>query len=123
MTKLGLDALTNEQLAEQFIRLSLEQYDASAIDDSDAYNARMHVIYDITRLLRRRGLYARRALVPLLEHKNAQVRLNAARELLAVEPDRSRAALEALAASGPFPQRGDAGMSLSFLEDGTYKPT
>ncbi len=42
---------------------------------------------------------------------------------LAVAPIEARAQLEAIAASKWFPQAGDAGMSLSNLDNGIFKPT
>jgi hypothetical protein len=87
----------------------------------------------IEEILRARGPEARKVLVPLLSYRpgslqlfadqTAQVRLNAAKELLAVVPDEARATLEELAAHGPSFQSGSAGMCLQLLDDGIFKPT
>jgi hypothetical protein len=122
MSKLKLETLTDDQLVQRFTGLSLDQYDAMQIDDTGAYNRQYSLLEEIKQLLRDRGVEARRALLPLLDHKNAQVRLNAARELLAIEPQRARATMEAIADRGPYPQRGDAGMALWYL-DGQPKET
>jgi HEAT repeat protein len=73
--------------------------------------------------IRGRGVDARRMLVPLLDHRNAQVRINAAKALLAVVPERARATLEALASNAPSIQRLDARMCLNHLDKGIFKPT
>lgn len=83
--------------------------------------------------LRARGPEARKVLVPLLsyaaasepfaEDRAAEVRLNAAKELLAVVPEQARATLEDLAAHGPSFQSGSAGMCLQLWQDGVFKPT
>ncbi len=122
MSRIGLDTLTNAQLVARFTTLSLQQYGATEIDDSKTYTKLFHRIHAIESVLRKRGVDARRALLPLLAHENAQVRLNAAHELLAIEPLRARAALDALSKSAPGPQMGRAGMALMRLDSGEYKP-
>jgi Domain of unknown function (DUF2019) len=102
MKALKLQNLSNEQLAERFRDLSLEQGEAEMSNDMRTYNRRAQQVDDIGAELRRRGAEARRALVPLLDCPRdagplsavAQCRYNAARELLAVEPARARATLE-----------------------------
>jgi hypothetical protein len=73
--------------------------------------------------LRSRKGDQRRALLSLYDHKNMQVRLNAAKATLAIAPQMARAQLEAIRKSGWRPQAGEAGMSLINLERGIYKPT
>jgi len=133
MTKLHYSDMSNEQLANAFIELSLCQADAIGLGKQ----RRMRELFDELRALkealRARGLEARKVLVPLLSYsprspsvfqdQAAQVRLNAARELLAVLPEQARATLEDLASRGPSAQSGRAGMCLQFLDDGVFKPT
>jgi hypothetical protein len=64
----------------------------------------------------------RRALLPLFEHPNMQVRLKAAKATLAIAPKEARQMLESIAASTWQPQAGDAGMSLENLDCGVYVP-
>ncbi len=122
MSRMELDTLTDAQLVDRFTTLSLQQSDATEIDDNKTYTKLYHRLHAVAGVLRKRGLDARRALLPLLAHENAQVRLNAAHELLAIEPQRARATLEALAKFAPGPQRGSAGMALLALDRGEYKP-
>ncbi len=117
-----LDSLTEKELVERFTDLSLRQYDVLEIDDTRTYTKLSHRLRAVAGVLRKRGRDARRALLPLLDHKNAQARLNAVHQLLAIEPLRARATLEALAKIAPGPQRLPAGMALMRLDSGEYKP-
>jgi hypothetical protein len=65
----------------------------------------------------------RRALLSLFDHENAQVRLQAARATLAVEPAAARSVIESIAQGRKFPQAGDAGMTIENLDSGFYKPS
>src|SRR5262249_46404110 len=65
----------------------------------------------------------RRALLPLYDHPNAQVRLKAVKATLAVAPERARRMLEIIADSREYPQAGDAGMTIDALDQGIFKPT
>lgn len=122
-----LSEMTNQELAKQITVLSLSQYETTyEEDDSRAvpeYNRLYKAIDAISDVLRARGLGARRALIPLLQHANPQVRLNAAHQLLAIVPIEARAVLEDLAQNGPGPQRLSAGMALMHLDNGVYKPS
>jgi hypothetical protein len=126
-----LQELSNEQLTERFKQLSLEQGEAEMSNDMRTYKRRYHLLEDVGAELRRRGPDARRALLPLLNCPRsagplsavAQCRLNAAEELLAVEPDRARATLEEIANSVTQFQMALARQTLGVLDDGTFKPT
>ena len=126
-----LQDLSNEQLAERFKELSLQQGEAEMSSDMRTYSRRFQQLEDVGAELRRRGDGARRALVPLLDCPRnagllsavAQCRYNAAWELLAVEPARARATLEELADSVTQSQMALARHTLGVLDDGTLKPT
>lgn len=78
---------------------------------------------DLTeRELRARGVNARRVLMRLYKHPNLQVRLNAAKCTLGIEPVVARQVIQAIADSKLYPQAGDAGMCLWALDDGIFKP-
>ena len=51
-------------------------------------------------------------LLPLLDHPEAQVRLNAANAVMPIAPDAARRVLVAISESGLMPQAGHAGMDL-----------
>jgi hypothetical protein len=52
-----------------------------------------------------------------------QVRIKAAKNTLAIEPDAARNLLKEIQASKHYPQAMEAGMSLWNLETGVFKPT
>jgi hypothetical protein len=70
-----------------------------------------------------RGHDQRIALVPLLWHRNIQVRLNAAIDSLAIAPVEARAVLQQFRESRQGPQCLQAGMMIRGLDDGSYIPS
>jgi hypothetical protein len=115
--------LSVDQLVEQFIAIGVAQDEALLHDNTGMFNRlydRKTVIVDE---LRARPGDQRRLLVPLYEHPNMQVRLNAAKATLAISPAAARKALEAIWATRWQPQAGSAGMSLRALDEGIFKPT
>jgi hypothetical protein len=112
-----------QDLIAAYLDVSLRE--AEAVERGET--AKVRRLFDermqLDRSIRARGLQARKSLIPLLEHRNAQVRLNTAKHLLAVAPNEARATLEDLAAHGPSQQRGDAGMCFWYMEKGIFKPT
>jgi Domain of unknown function (DUF2019) len=112
-----------QDLVAAYLDVSLRE--ADAVERGEI--AKVRKLFDermqIDRSIRSRGLQARKSLIPLLKHRNAQVRLNAAKQLLAVAPKEARATLEDLAAHGPSQQRGEAGMCFWYMENGIFKPT
>ena len=126
-----LEDSSNEQLAEQFRQLSLQQGEAEMSNDMRKYRRCYDRLNEISDELKRRGPEARRALLPLLNCPRsagllsavAQCRYNAASELLAVEPGRARATLEELANSVTQFQMALARQTLGVLDNGTFKPT
>jgi hypothetical protein len=53
---------------------------------------------------------------------DCQTRLNAAKATLSLAPKAARQQIEHIAASGHFPQAGDAGMCLWTLDQGIFNP-
>ena len=117
------DQATVQELVERFVSIGLAQYDALYVVDTKKYNRLFGKMVDIRNELKRREGDQRRALLPLLDHPNLQVRMKAAHTLLAVSPDRARKALESVSESKIYPQAMDAGMTLSALDNGTYIPS
>jgi hypothetical protein len=133
MANVKLDEMADPQLVKLFVEISIQQADALEINDVRTFTRLYWKLAAVRKTLRARGGESRKTLLPLLKypqpaspyflHRTGQVRLNAAKELLAVAPQEARETLEHLAARGPMPQRGDAGMCLQFLADGVFKPT
>ncbi len=122
--KIGdIDNVPSDRLVEVYIDLSLDEDDAMLRNQITRASKAVRQRMRIEDVLRARGTQARRALLPLLKHPNAQVRVNAGKHLLAVAPAEARATLEDLAAHGPGQQQGSAGMCLLLLDRGTFKPT
>ncbi|MFH1558505.1 MAG: DUF2019 domain-containing protein [Pseudomonadota bacterium] len=112
---------TNE-LVDAYAQIGMLQY--SALDDGkiSKYNRLYDEKREIEEEMKSRPGDERRALMVLYGYPNMQVRLNAATATLAVKPQAARRLLEEIYASGWPPQAYDAGMRLSSLDDGTFKP-
>jgi len=127
MTNENLSDLSIAELVERYTALSVEQSTTHHEEDDALAVSKYNRLYDATHaisdVLRARGVEARSALIPLLQHSNPQVRLNAAHQLLAITHDEAYAALEKLSKEGPGIFRLRAGMALSHLADGSYRPT
>lgn len=119
----ALKSATTEQLVELFARIALKQYDAIEGGDNVRFNTLFKQMDDVSNELKLRAGDQRRMLTALFAHGNSQVRLKAAVHTLAVAPMDARAELESIARLKWEYQAGDAGMTLSLLDDGTFKPT
>jgi len=115
--------LTVEELVERFISITLEQDDALLTNELARFNRLFGEMEEVKSELKTRDGDQRRALLPLYDHPNAQVRLKAVKATLAVAPEAARHMLEVIARPGEYPQAGEAGMSLLNLKDGIFKPT
>lgn len=118
-----LGASSVEQLVQRFTELALAQDNAELCGKISEVNRLFDKIEFIKGELRSCAGDQRRALMVLYDHPNAQVRLKAAKATLGVAPGEARAVLERLVKFKEFPQALDAGMTLRFLDDGTFKPT
>jgi hypothetical protein len=123
MTRLRLQDLTTEQLVKRFEEITLAQDDALLEDRLAAFSRLFQQMRDVLDELKARDGDQRRALLPLYQHPNAQVRLKAAKNTLAVAPKEALKVIQAIANSSEYPQAGEAGMCLWNLERGVFKPT
>ena len=115
--------LSIERLIRIYEGVSVEEFDALELGDMPLVRKLFDKLESIDREIRARGVEARRKMVQLLSHHNPQVRINAAKALLAIAPQEARSALELLASRGPSIQRLDARMCIRHLEEGVFKPT
>jgi hypothetical protein len=122
-TKPAAQVASVHELVAQFVSIGLAQYDALYVVDVKKYNRLYRKMQDVRNELKRREGDQRRALLPLLDHPNLQVRMKAAHTVLAISPALARKALESVRASEIFPQAADAGMTLRALDNGTYVPS
>ena len=110
-----------EELTAKFEQFCLEQYECLIDGKIGRHNRLVDKIRGVREELRARG--ERQALLPLLNHKNRQVRYQAAMATLVVAPARAKEALEKLSKSHEFPQAADASIALDKLADGSFVPS
>jgi len=110
-----------EELTAKFEQFCLEQYECLIDGKIGRHNRLVDKIRGVREELRARG--ERQALLPLLNHKNRQVRYQAAMATLLVAPARAQEALEKLSKSHEFPQAADASIALDKLADGSFVPS
>jgi hypothetical protein len=109
-----------QELVERFVSIGLAQYEAAYVVDTRKYNRLFARMQAIENELKRREGDQRRALLPLLNHPNVQVRMMVAHAVLSISPDLARKAFESVRASEIFPQAMNAGMTIRALDNGTY---
>jgi hypothetical protein len=118
-----LRALSNTEIVDLFERLCIEQYDAMEREERARVNRLVWRIHDLEMELKSRPGDQRYELMRLFDHPNMQVRLSAAEANLAVDYASARREIQAIKDSKWFPQAGDAGMTLYFLDTGEAEPT
>jgi hypothetical protein len=123
MKRTDLTKAGTAELVDQLATLAAEQ-DISLLENNVAKANRLFDrMQNIEMELKCRPGDQRRALLALYDHPNMHVQLIAAKKTLAVAPQAARQKLEGISKSGWLPDAGDAGMCLSFLEQGIFKPT
>lgn len=122
MKSIPLEKMDVTQLVALFAGLATAQHEALQNDDSGEYNELYDRMRRVETQLRDRFGDQRRSLVPLLQHKDPQVRLQAAFATLAVAPDHSREALQMISNRNEYPQAADARGMLRALKEGAYRP-
>lgn len=123
MKRISIPEMTSGELVERFTKISLEQDDALLGDEITRFNRLYDQKTAVLNELKSRTGDQRSLLLKLFSHKNAQVRLNAAKATLVIDPEGARKMLHAIEDSKEFPQAGDAGMCLVNLDRGIFKPT
>jgi hypothetical protein len=122
MKRVKLKSITVDQLVDRFAEIGVAQDEAELYGEHKKFRRLFNQMHDVDQELRRRGLQARLALLRLFDHPNMQVRLQAAKWSLGVAPEAARQVIESISESNWFPQAGDAGMTLSSLDSGIFKP-
>jgi hypothetical protein len=112
-----------DELVEKFTASALAQDEAMLMDEHAKYNRLFNQMDVIGNELKSRAGDQRRALLPLHDHRNAQVRLTAAIATLAVAPDAARRVLQRISDWQEYPQAADARGMMRGLDDGTFRPT
>ena len=121
--RVALRNLTVDELIEEFVAVGVAQDQAELLGETRKFRPLFQRKIAIEDELKGRPGDQRRALIPLYDHDNLEVRLNAAKATLAVAPLAVRKALEAIKATYWHPQAAEAGMTLNALREGRFKPT
>lgn len=122
MKKTDLDKLSNAELVSRFAEAARKR-GLAALDLEVRKVNRLYSYMDaIHSILRARGTEARRELLPLLDNKDRLVRYFAAKQLLGIEPGRTREIIESTHKNWFDAIALDAGMTLYNLDTGVFKP-
>jgi hypothetical protein len=89
-------SLSVDELVDRFTQISIAQSEALLCDEVERFNKLFRQMDSVSKELKRRDGDARRALMRLYGHPNLHVRLNAAKETLAVAPEFLRSAISPL---------------------------
>lgn len=111
------------ELVERFNAIALAQFDAKWTLQIPRYTRLYKQMVEIRNELKSREGDQRRALIPLLQSDNVQVRLMAANTLLAIAPDLARKALESVRDFGLMPQAAEASSMLEAVDTGRFVPS
>lgn len=122
MRKSILGQMSDSELVECFAEIGIAQDGALFHERYAKFNRLFDKMKAIGDELRLRDRDARLALQTLYAHPNLQVRLQAAKWTLGVAPVEARRVIQQIYDLKLYPQAGDAGMCLSNLDDGTFKP-
>ena len=123
MKQIELSGMTTNDLVERFAQIGVAQGQALLRGEYAKFNRLFRQMSAVSDELKSRDGDQRRALMTLYNYQDMQVRLKAAIHTLAVAPVEARRMLQTIADSNWMPQAGDAGMSLSNLDRGVFKPT
>lgn len=122
MKSKALAEMSESELVALFTTYSIDQDTALLRNEISKVNKLYWKITAVKDGLKSRPGDGRRALIPLFDHPNPQVQVKAAKATLALVPVAARQVLESLETCNG-PQRLEAGLTLEFLDDGTFKPT
>jgi hypothetical protein len=122
MSTRELSKMRSDELVQRFATLATKQDVYLLENDIAGANRLFDRMQDIVAELKARPGDQRMALTELYSHPNMQVRLKAAKNTLAVAPEKAREQLEEIFASEWQPYAGDAGMCLRALDEGIFKP-
>jgi hypothetical protein len=123
MTATQYQKMSVPALVREFVTLCIAQHHALEREEIAQYNRRYKRVEAIKNELKSRPGDQRRALQVLFGQGNLQVRYMAAHANLAIDYDKARNELEAIAATHWQPQAANAGITLENLDTGFYTPT
>jgi hypothetical protein len=115
--------MTVDQLVERFTAIALEQDKLLLSGQHATFNRLFDELEAVKRELQNRAGDQRRALIALLAHPNAQVRLKSAVATLALVPDAARTTLQTISDQNEYPQAAYARDMINALGDGRFIPS
>jgi hypothetical protein len=118
-----LKSATAEELVQYFVAIAVVQDKAVRRGEIAKYNRLYGEMDAVGQELKQRPGDQRRALIPLYEHPNAQVRLKAAIATLTLAPDAARQTLQIISDREEYPQAADARGMMRAVDDGTFVPS
>jgi cytochrome c oxidase assembly protein Cox11 len=119
----ALKKLSTTELAQVFAGFAIQQYDHMLVCEVKQVNRLYHKMKAVEMELKSRPGDQRSVLMALYDHSNPNVRVKAAKATLAIAPTAARQVLETVCATCYGPEILEAGMSLTNLDRGIYKPT
>lgn len=122
MKRAKLENMSDQELVDRFAEICIAQDRALLYSEIAKFKPLYNQMRAVEEELKNRPGDRRRALLGLYDHQSAQVRLQAAKATFAVAPGAARNLIETIANSRKRPQSGDAGMTISNLDRGIYKP-
>jgi recombinational DNA repair ATPase RecF len=123
MKRDDLSAMSIAELVSQFTTLALAQDKAELMNDNAKFRRLFWQMDAVEKELKARTGDQRSALLPLLNHSNAQVRLRSAIATLAIASELARRTLELISDRQEYPQAIDARGMIRALRDGSFRPT
>ena len=123
MNRIKLQNSTVEQLIAQFLDIALRQHEAMRRNRNSEYNRLFDQMEAVEQELRKRTGDQRRALLPLLDHPNPQVRLKSAIATLSIAPVMARQTLQTISDREEYPEAVDAREMMRALDEGRFIPS
>jgi hypothetical protein len=123
MNRTMLQDMTVDQLVERFTAIALDQDKALRTGQHAKFNRLYDDLEAVPEELKNRTGDQRRALITLLAHPNAQVRLKSAIATLALVPNAARATLQTISDKNEYPQAAYARDMINALADGRFIPS
>lgn len=118
----ALDKMSTVELTKMFAGFAIQQYDHILIGEIKQINRYYDKMKAIELELKSRPGDQRSVLMALYDNPNPNVKVKAAKATLAIAPTAARQVLETVAATCYGPEKLEAGMSLTNLDLGIYKP-
>jgi uncharacterized protein YdcH (DUF465 family) len=122
MSQTTFQRMTVEQLVARSAAIALDQDKAMLKSEHAKFNRLFDEMEAVEKELKTREGDQRRALLPLFNHPNAQVRLKSAIATLALAPQAARRTLQILSDRQEYPQAADARGMMRAVDEGTFIP-